>query len=95
MMMTPKTVPNNMPPADAAPIVRLPKAPAPLAKMSGINPAINANDVMSMGLNRIFAPSIAACNGVSPSLCFKEANSTINIAFLPNSPISITIAIWA
>ena len=48
-----------------------------------------------MGLNLTLAASMAASKGVLPSLCFKVANSTIKMAFLPNSPISMIIAICA
>ena len=41
MITTPKSVPNNMPPAAAEPIVLLPIAPAPDANIKGIK-AINA-----------------------------------------------------
>ena len=64
---TPKIVPNNIPPAAAAPIVLLPIAPGPVANTSGINPAINAKDVINIGRRRAAAPSIADCNGVLPA----------------------------
>ena len=92
---TPNTVPNNMPPVAVAPIVLLPIAPAPLANNNGINPAMNANEVIKIGLNLTLAASIAASKGVLPSLCFSVANSTIYMAFLPNNPINMIIAIWA
>ena len=95
MMITPKTVPSNIPPAAAEPMVLLPMAPAPLANINGISPAINAKDVIRIGLRRSDAASTAALNGVIPSLCFKEANSTMSIAFFPSSPISMIIATWA
>ena len=56
---------------------------------------MNAKEVIKIGLNLTFAASIAASNGVLPWLCFKVANSTINMAFLPNKPINIMMAICA
>lgn len=60
IMINPKTVPINIPPAAAVPIDRLPTAPAPEAIHNGISPAINAKDVIKIGLRRCLAPSIAA-----------------------------------
>ena len=45
-------------------------APAPDATIRGINPAINANDVIKIGLNLALDPSIAASKTVAPCLCF-------------------------
>ena len=53
---SPTNVPMNMPPAEAIPIDLLPNAPAPLEKQSGSRPAINAMDVIRMGLSRAAAP---------------------------------------
>ncbi|MNR23278.1 hypothetical protein D3C85_1402880 [compost metagenome] len=59
-------VPKSIPPSADPPIVRLPIAPAPEAKINGINPAIKANDVIKIGLKRTFAPSMAASSIVAP-----------------------------
>ena len=88
--MTPNTVPVSMPPAAAVPIDRLPAAPAPLAMHNGISPAINAKEVMSMGLSLSIALSTAASNTVRPLLRKSWAYSTMSIAFLPSKPMSIT-----
>ena len=92
MITTPKSVPNNMPPAAAEPIVLLPIAPAPDANIKGIKPAINAKEVIKIGLKRAIAPSMAASNTVLPSFCLRIANSIIKMAFLPNKPTSMTKA---
>ena len=84
-----------MPPAAAAPIVLLPIAPGPEASISGINPAINANDVIKIGRKRAAAPSTADSKTVAHAACLCTANSTIKTAFLPKIPINITIAICA
>ena len=73
-------------------MVLLPIEPGPEAITSGMSPAIKAKDVIRIGLNLIEAPAMAACKIVIPCKCFCTANSTINTAFLPNKPISITIA---
>ncbi|MNE53647.1 hypothetical protein D3C80_1483850 [compost metagenome] len=58
--ITPKIVPNNIPPAAAEPIVLFPISPAPEAIIKGIIPAVNAKDVIKIGRKRATAPSIAA-----------------------------------
>ena len=51
-------------------MVLLPIAPAPVARTKGIKPAINAKEVIKIGRNLAFAPSIAASNIVAPCNCF-------------------------
>ncbi|MNY41718.1 hypothetical protein D3C86_1765550 [compost metagenome] len=53
---TPNTVPINIPPTAAVPIDLLLNAPAPVASINGINPKINAKEVIKIGLNLDFAP---------------------------------------
>ena len=77
------------PPAAEAPMVLLASAPAPVARSSGIMPAMKANDVIKIGRNRAFAPSIAASKIDMPWSCFWVANSTMRIAFLPSNPTSM------
>jgi len=76
------------------PIVRFPIAPGPVARTKGIRPAMNAKDVITIGLNRNLAPSIPASLMLSPSWLRWTANSMIKIAFLPKRPTSITRPIW-
>ena len=65
-------------------------APAPVAVASGSAPKMNANDVMRIGRRRSRAPSIAASTSGMPRWCERRANSTMRIAFLAASPISMT-----
>ena len=88
--ITPKTVPKNMHPAAAVPMDLLPIAPAPEAIASGIRPAINAKEVIRIGLKRCVAPSMVASRTDLPSFILRLANSTISMAFFPSKPISIT-----
>ena len=53
---TPKMVPINIPPIAPVPIALFPTAPAPFANINGINPKINANDVIKIGRQRAVAP---------------------------------------
>ncbi|MNH96176.1 hypothetical protein D3C73_488400 [compost metagenome] len=95
MTITPSMVPISIPPTAAVPILRLPNAPAPLAIIKGIRPAINAKEVINIGRKRATAPSIEAVTISIPCLYFKLAYSTIRIAFLPSKPISMTNATCA
>ena len=95
MTSTPTTVPTSIPPAAVVPIVRLPIAPAPVAKTSGKRPAMKAKEVIWIGRKRNLPPSMAASLSDRPSLRRCTANSTIRIAFLPSKPTSITRPIWA
>src|ERR1700752_2980065 len=84
-----------MPPNTVVPTETRPAAPAPVATISGTTPRINASEVIRIGRSRIRAASIAASIVLSPSSCSCSANSTIKIAFLLESPISITRPICA
>ena len=64
--MTPKIVPNNIPPSADAPMVWFPTAPGPFANTSGIKPAMNANEVIKIGRKRALAPVMAASKTVAP-----------------------------
>ena len=63
---------------------------APVAIHKGTQPRMNANDVIRIGRNRNFAPSMAASLMLTPCSCRCTANSTIRIAFLPSRPTSMT-----
>ncbi len=49
-----------MPVETAIPIERRALAPAPVAKTNGMTPIMKANDVISIGRKRVFAPRTAA-----------------------------------
>ena len=72
-----------MPPIAPVPIDLFPAAPAPEAVINGINPSINANDVIKIGRKRASAPSIAESTIDIPRCLRSTANCTIRIAFLP------------
>ena len=64
-------------------------APAPVANAIGKTPRVKASEVIQIGLNRIFAPLIAASAMLLPLCkCSFIANSTIKIAFLAAKPIN-------
>ena len=67
-----------------------PSAPAPVAVRNGTHPRMNANDVIRMGRSRSLAPSSAASASGLPRSNSSFANSTIRMAFLAASPMSIT-----
>ena len=46
MKKTPTRVPTSIPPAPVLPMVRFPIAPAPVAKTSGMSPAMKAKEVI-------------------------------------------------
>ena len=83
-----------MPPATAVPTDHRPSWPAPEANTSGITPRMNASDVIRIGLSRMRAASIAASVIDWPRSRNCSANSTMRIAFLAASPISMTRPIW-
>ena len=66
-MNTPNIVPINKPPTAPVPIALLPRAPIPEENTSGVNPIMNAKDVIRMGLRRARAPSNAAFIRVYPA----------------------------
>ena len=70
-------------------------APAPLAMARGIQPSMNAKDVIRIGRRRRRAPLSAASKIDSPLSYYIFANSTIRMAFLAARPISMTRPIWA
>jgi hypothetical protein len=86
-MITPKTVPKSIPPSAAEPSVLLPMAPAPVATIKGINPAIKANEVIKIGRKRSFAATIADSYSGFPFSYSSFANSTIRIAFFATNPV--------
>ena len=64
-------------------------APAPVAKNSGTIPRQNAKEVIQIGLNLNLAASMEASNILFAFFkCSSIANSTINMAFLADKPIS-------
>ena len=83
-----------MPPNTAVPTDCFDAAPAPEAIISGTTPRMNANDVIRIGRSRSRAASSAASKIGMPFSRFSFANSTIRIAFLAESPISVTRPIW-
>ena len=87
--MTP-SIPENT----AIPITRRISAPAPLARMSGTTPAMNAKEVIRIGRRRIRAASSAAAKRSRPCRSRSRANSTIRMAFLHASPTSTSNPIW-
>ena len=70
-------------------------APAPLAMISGETPRINDRAVIITARKRNRAASRAAFLVSNPASRRTLANSTIRIALLADSPISITMPIWA
>jgi hypothetical protein len=74
----------------AIPICWRETAPAPDAIASGTQPRMNANEVIRIGRSRRRAPFSAASTRGLPDSSSSFANSTIRIAFLAASPISIT-----
>ncbi len=94
MKMMFRKVDTNMPPATAVPTEWRASCPAPEAKTSGSTPRMNASDVIRMGRSRSREASIAASMTESPLCRSCSANSTIRMAFLAASPISITSPTW-
>ena len=84
-----------MPKKTAVPMTFWAPAPAPLAFISGITPRMKAKAVIRIGRKRRRADSSAASANPMPSWsCLAFANSTIRIAFLAASPISMMLPIW-
>src|SRR5690554_6384720 len=71
-----------------------PWAPIPVENTKGESPTTKAKDVIRIGRNLALAPSKAALFLQNPARRLCRANSTIRIAFLANSPISIINPIW-
>jgi len=69
-------------------------APAPEASISGTTPRMKAKAVIRIGRKRRRADSSAASSIPMPPSCLAFANSTIKIAFLAASPISMMLPIW-
>jgi hypothetical protein len=82
---------NKHPPAAAVPIVLLPILPGPVANTNGSKPAIKANEVIRMGRNLAFAPSIAASKTDFPAALPLNGKFYNQNGILPN-PINITMA---
>ncbi|MCY1234019.1 hypothetical protein D9M72_465860 [compost metagenome] len=70
----------------------LPWADGPVALIIGISPTTKASEVMIIGRRRSLAASMDALPSAWPDLRFCTANSTIRMAFLASSPISMTSA---
>ena len=65
------------------------------AQFIAMSRAMKAKEVMRIGRNRNFAPSMAASLTLTPCWCRCTANSTMRIAFLAARPISMTRPICA
>jgi len=61
---------------------------------SGTTPRMKAMDVIMIGRNRSLAASSAGFDKRHARLMPMLANSTIRIAFLAESPMSVTNPIW-
>src|SRR5438270_12989926 len=85
----------SIPPMTAVPSTRREIAPAPAALHSGTQPRMNAKAVINIGLNRSFAAISAESSIDLPLSNSIFANSTIRMAFLAASPISMTSPICA
>src|SRR5262249_55561145 len=95
MRKTPKAVAMSIPQNTAVPMTFWAPAPAPLARINGTTPRMNAKAVMRIGRKRSRADSSAASSIGMPSCsCLALANSTMRIAFLAASPISMMLPIW-
>ena len=84
----------SMPPITGQPSAWRLAEPAPEDRTSGTQPRMKASEVMTMGRKRCLADSIAASAGPSPSSILSTANSTMRIAFLAASPMSVTSPTW-
>ncbi len=85
----------SMPPMTPVPITWRATAPAPEAMASGTQPRMKAKLVIRIGRSRSRAPSRAASMTDLPFSYSTLANSTIRIAFLAASPISMIKPICA
>src|SRR6185295_7668324 len=74
-------VPVTVPPTMPVPIDTRLLAPAPVDTASGITPATNARDVITIGRSRSRAPVTAASTRLAPRWYAASANSRIRIAF--------------
>ena len=95
MMKIAIVVAASMPPMTALPMMRRETAPAPVARTSGRTPRMKAKAVMMIGRSRSRAPESVASTSAFPDSYSSFANSTIRIAFLAASPISMTSPICA
>ncbi len=87
------TVAEIIPANTAVPSARRAPAPAPVPITSGSTPRMNAKEVIRIGRRRTWAASMAASWMDRPSSRRSWANSTIRMAFLAASPISVTMPI--
>ena len=92
---TPRIVATSMPEKTATPMTFRHSAPAPLALSSGVTPRMKAKAVIRIGRKRSLADSSAAVGASFPCSRSIFANSTIRIAFLAASPISMIRPICA
>src|SRR5579864_1149004 len=83
-----------MPPKTVVPTEWRPFSPAPVATTSGTTPRMKARDVIRMGRKRIVAACTADSTSGTPRSRNCSANSTIRIAFLLESPTSMTKPTW-
>jgi hypothetical protein len=77
------------------PMICRPTAPAPDASAKGRTPRMNANAVIKIGRSRSRAAASAASIIDLPFSTSTLANYTMRIAFLADSPMSMTKPIWA
>ena len=89
-MKTAASIPKNTP----VPIAFRLADPGPEASTIGSMPNMNANEVISIGRKRSLAACSVALRTLTPASVSSLANSTISMAFLAASPISITSPIW-
>ena len=86
----PKHVAASIPKQVQMPIAFMAAAPAPEAKTSGITPKMKLHAVIMTARKRSDAPLTAESYTLTPSSRCCLENSTIKIAFLAASAISIT-----
>ena len=91
---TPSTVPVIVPPSTAVPTAVRAPAPAPEDRTSGTTPSEKAMEVMMIGRKRCRAAVTTASNRPFPASTCSRANSTIRMAFLPVSPITVSSPTW-
>jgi len=90
MMKMAIRVAASMPPTTVVPRIWRELAPAPWETTNGKTPKMKANAVMRMGRSRSRAPASAASKTDVPRSYSVLQNSTMRMAFLAASPISIT-----
>ena len=88
----PTNVLKVIPPTTALPMDTREPAPGPVAIARGRQPRINANEVIRIGRRRRWAALMAAVTTSCPPSRFILAYSTIRMAFLAASPISMIMA---